>query len=218
MTSGPQNSDTSQYCQFGAVVRVCSRRSGEQKRTASDPLTTSAARPPAFVAAPAHLPESSQRGGIAGLAQNERGHQFRWPLDVSFYLFPGSPGSPFGPAGPAGPAGPTAPAGPAGPAGPWGPAIPGTPSFPAGPGGPGGPAGPSKHPARVIAATHKTIKVLIRISSSNFTKRILTLIGRVGKRISGNIDLNSPRHQIGIPPAAKRSHSETCAPLAFAAR
>jgi len=73
-----------------------------------------------------------------------------------------------------------------GPAGPWGPgdpAIPGAPSFPAGPGGPGGPAGPSKHPANVTAVKHKTIKVLICIPPSGYTRVSLTLIGRVEKRI-----------------------------------
>ena len=104
-------------------------------------------------------------------ARKERGRQLRQPLAVWFYLFPGSPGSPFGPGGPAGPAGP------------GGPAIPEAPSVPAGPGGPGGPAGPSKHPARVTAATHKTNKVLIRISASNCTEGSLTRIGRVEKRI-----------------------------------
>src|ERR1019366_1957548 len=122
-------------------------------------------------------------------ARKERGRQLRQPLAVWFYLFPGSPGSPFGPGGPAGPAGPggpaipEAPSVPARPGGPGGPAIPEAPSVPAGPGGPGGPAGPSKHPARVTAATHKTNKVLIRISASNCTEGSLTRIGRVEKRI-----------------------------------
>jgi hypothetical protein len=79
-----------------------------------------------------------------------------------------SPGSPFGPGGPAGPAGPISPSFPSFPS------IPGPPAFP---GGPGGPAGPSKHPDRVTAATHKTIKVLIRIVTLSKVERPVSSVG-----------------------------------------